>query len=629
MATLTESPEALAAPARPLRGRFAAAFAFGLLAVLALAAGAMAAFERSYEGRVLPGIHVGSVDLTGLTTAQASERLLAEYGELAEGELVLLAADQTANIAYADVGRRLDVDAVVAEAMASGRGGTLAQRIAVDLRTLVGGQQIDLQATLDESELRAAIEAFAREVAIEPTDAKIETTAEGFAVIASTKGRSADVEGALAAALAALLEPDAPATVELTLDVSAVASRVTTDEARAAITEARRLAQDIVLTNGSASATIAGATVRSWISFTVTADGALRPVVDRRGPESVLATFAPNVAREPVEPQFVVDNRSVVGIIPGADGAALDASTSATRIFQLLAARSGGEAITTSWVAITRVPPKLSDAEAASTAPRMKLISEWTTIFVTGISNNNGANIWIPASDIDGAVLAPGELFDFWKALGPVTRARGYGDGGAIINGRTEPTGALAGGICSTSTTLFNAAVRAGLEMGARKNHYYYITRYPLGLDATVYQSGSGSTQTMSFRNDTDYPILIRGYGWRDGTKGYVKFELYSVPTERTVSFTTPIVKNVTKASDSIEYTTALAPGVKQRIEYPTNGMDVWVTRTVRDAAGAVIHQETFVSHYHRITGVVRVGVAAAAPPPPPPPPPSEPAPSS
>jgi hypothetical protein len=162
MATLTESPEALAAPARPLRGRFAAAFAFGLLAVLAIAAGAMAAFERSYEGRVLPGIHVGSVDLTGLTTAQASERLLAEYRELAEGELVLITVDQTASIAYADVGRRLDVDAVVAEAMANGRGGTLAQRIAVDLRTLVSGQQIDLQATLDDSKLRAAMPARSR-----------------------------------------------------------------------------------------------------------------------------------------------------------------------------------------------------------------------------------------------------------------------------------------------------------------------------------------------------------------------------------------------------------------------------------------------------------------------------------
>ena len=61
-----------------------------------------------------------------------------------------------------------------------------------------------------------------------------------------------------------------------------------------------------------------------------------------------------------------------------------------------------------------------------------------------------------------------------------------------------------------------------------------------------------------------------------------------------------------------LERAWALAPGVRQRIEYPVDGKDVWVTRTVKDAAGNVIHQETYASHYARITGVVLVGQAAA-----------------
>ena len=146
----------------------------------------------------------------------------------------------------------------------------------------------------------------------------------------------------------------------------------------------------------------------------------------------------------------------------------------------------------------------------------MRKISQWTTYFPISEKNGFGANIWIPARLINGYVVAPRATFDFWDAVGPVTRAKGYKAGGAIINGRTEPQGALAGGICSCSTTLFNAALRAGYEMGARRNHYYYIDRYPLGLDATVFISASGSKQTMSFTNDTDYPILIRGYGCRE-----------------------------------------------------------------------------------------------------------------
>jgi vancomycin resistance protein YoaR len=277
----------------------------------------------------------------------------------------------------------------------------------------------------------------------------------------------------------------------------------------------------------------------------------------------------------------------------------------------------------TKGVTVARIPistavvePSLTTEEATETAPLMGKISEWTTYFPIGIKNGNGANIWIPAQDIDGYVVLPGEMFDFWDAIGPVTRERGYKDGGAIINGKTEPQGALAGGICSCSTTLFNAAIRAGLEMGARRNHYYYIDRYPLGLDATVFQSSSGSVQTMSFRNDTESPILIRGLGWRDGSKGYVKFELWSVPTAREVAFSKPTVKNVRPASDSVQYTTALAPGARERIEFPVDGKDVWVTRTVKDAQGTVLHQETYYSHYARITGIVLIGVAPAPPPP-------------
>ncbi|OGO51026.1 MAG: hypothetical protein A2Z32_06150 [Chloroflexi bacterium RBG_16_69_14] len=107
--------------------------------------------------------------------------------------------------------------------------------------------------------------------------------------------------------------------------------------------------------------------------------------------------------------------------------------------------------------------------------------------------------------------------------------------------------------------------------MGARRNHYYYIDRYPLGLDATVAISGSSVT-TMSWTNDTVYPVLIRGYKIRKGNKGYVRFELYSVPNGRTVTIGAPTVKNVRQASDTIQYTSSLPPGATRRIESPVDG---------------------------------------------------------
>jgi len=333
--------------------------------------------------------------------------------------------------------------------------------------------------------------------------------------------------------------------------------------------------------------------------------------------------MAVEIDREPVSATFVTTSGLVTDIVPSQDGYRLDVAASVARIEQFLVERAAG-AETTELVPVVAVtPPTLTTAQAEAAAPLMVKVSEWQTYFPISEKNGFGVNIWIPALEIDGYVVGPRETFDFWDAIGPVTRERGYRDGGAIINGRTEPQGALAGGICSTSTTLFNAALQAGFELGARRNHYYYIDRYPLGLDATVFISASGSVQTMSWTNDTDYPVLIRGYRIKQGNRGYVKFELYSVPNGRTVVVGAPTVKNVRPASDSTQLTTTLPEGKRKRIEYPVDGKQVWRTVTVYNADGTILREKTYYSNYARITGIVLVGQAPANPAPTPTPAPT------
>jgi vancomycin resistance protein YoaR len=133
----------------------------------------------------------------------------------------------------------------------------------------------------------------------------------------------------------------------------------------------------------------------------------------------------------------------------------------------------------------------------------------------------------------------------------------------------------------------------------------------PLGLDATVFKSDSGSTQTVSWMNDTDYPVLIRGYKIRSGSKGYVRFDIYSVPNGRKSSIGSPVVRNIRRASDTTQLTSSLPPGAGKRLETPTDGKQVWRTVTVRDSKGKVIHKTTYYSNYARITGVVLVGRSA------------------
>ncbi|HEY7735725.1 MAG TPA: VanW family protein [Candidatus Limnocylindrales bacterium] len=610
MTTATDSAP-LAAPAARTsdRGRFLLAFAAGLAAVLLLGSGVLYAFDRQYEGRILPGVHAGSVDLSGLTPTEARSRLAAAFGSVGDGELVLEAGDRTFPVPYAKVDRRVDVDGLVEAAASFGRSGSPLDRLVGNARTALRGVDIVPRVVLDEAALAGEVERAAASLDRAPADASVALGEAGFELAKGTDGVRADRATPLAEATAALKSLAAPARIEISIPAAAVEPAITTAEATEALASAERIARDIDVTVGEERWTIKASTVRTWIRMAPTVDGRYAPVLNVSGSRETLETIAKKIEVAPVNASFLTGRGGdVVGVTAGRDGRTLDLEATSRALVQALQARAGAGASPAVEGVVTVTKPALTTAEAEKVAPQMERISTWTTYFPIGEKNGFGANIWIPSKLIDGYVVPPGETFDFWRAVGPVTRARGFTDGGAIINGRTEPQGALAGGICSCSTTLFNAAARAGLQMGARKNHYYYIDRYPLGLDATVFISGSGSRQTMSFTNDTPYPILIRGINTRKGGSGYVRFDLYSVPTGRKVTFTKPIVRNIRRATDTVQYTSSLPPGVRDRVEFPVDGKDVWVTRFVYDGAGNLLHKNLYYSHYARITGIVMVG---------------------
>jgi len=61
-------------------------------------------------------------------------------------------------------------------------------------------------------------------------------------------------------------------------------------------------------------------------------------------------------------------------------------------------------------------------------------------------------------------------------------------------------------------------------------------------------------------------------------------------------------------ASDTVQYTSSLPRGTSKRVEYPVDGKQVTVTRTVKDRSGNVIHRDTYFSNYARITGLTLIG---------------------
>jgi vancomycin resistance protein YoaR len=611
MTTTTPDSVGVALPeARRASGRvrFAVAFIVGLLLATVAGAGALYAYDQHYVGRVLPGVRVGPVDLSGLDPATATERLRDAYGSLSEGEIVLTTPAGDTRIGYADIGRGPDLEAMLAEAMAVGRDGNAVERVVADARTAIRGVTLEPRVTYDPDALAERIVAYADSLARKPVDASVETVDKRFVVHAGVAGRLTDPAVPVAAALDDLGELDAPASLTYALPLSSVAPEISTAEASEAKAAAERVIARITLTAKTGDQAITTTRLRSWVSFVPTADGGYAAKLDTTALPDVLKKLAKEINRAPINASFKTSGGRITGVTASQTGYKMDIDATAQQIQALLDARLAGGTGNQIEPKVTVTQPALTTEEAKAARPKMRMVSRWTTYFPISERNGFGANIWIPARLIDGYVVAPRATFDFWDAVGTVSRAKGYKAGGAIINGRTEPQGALAGGICSCSTTLFNAALRAGYEMGARRNHFYYIDRYPLGLDATVFISASGSKQTVSFTNDTDYPVLLRGYGFRDGGRGYVRFEVYTVPNGRKTTFSRPIVRNVRRATDTVQYTSSLPAGTRKRIEYPVDGKQVTVTRTVRDKSGNVIHRDTYYSNYARITGITLIG---------------------
>lgn len=584
--------------------------ALGVLATFALATGLVLAADQQYEGRVLPGVRVGSTDLSGMDAEQATAALATSFAGYATGTLTVHTRAGAENVPYAELGRGADVDRLVAEALAVGRGGQPVDRLVADLRNAVRGVEIAPVVVVDPTAVRAALAAIAARTDAPGTDATVIYRKDGFTVTPAVPGAAMEVDSATDQVVAQLSTTDAPADVSVDATYAPVDAEVTTPDAYDAVVAAGRMQGAVLLAQGADRWTVTAPTIRSWISLGLRPDGSYGPVVDTAKAAKSIAKLTAKIDRPAKSATFLVGkDGTVVGVVAGRVGRSLDADATAARVAETLLARGADPSVPNAPVEIayTGTDPAVTTEQAAAAAPLMQRISTWTTHYEVSERNGFAANITIPTEIIDGTVIGPGEEFDFWKVVGIPTVEQGYRAGGAIINGRTAPTGAFAGGICSTSTTIFNAAVRAGFEILEREAHYYYITRYPLGLDATVWLTG-GSGRSVRWRNDTEYPVLIRGIA----SPGVVRFDLYSVPSGRIVTFSKPLVKNYSPGSDLTQYTTSLPPGVAKRVEYPTNGMDTWVTRIVKDKDGTVIRTDTFYSHYARVNGLTLIGKEAA-----------------
>lgn len=219
--------------------------------------------------------------------------------------------------------------------------------------------------------------------------------------------------------------------------------------------------------------------------------------IDQQKLDSFLRKVSREVNREPVNAQMIIHPDDTIEVSGEKLGQKLNLEKTTALIKEhILSFERQIELPVETW------KPEVT-AETIHQKGIKRLISSVQSTFSTAKVNRT-YNIKVAAQAIDGIILAPGDVFSFNKLVGPRSQEAGYKMAGVIVN--NELTEGMGGGVCQVSSTVYNAALLANLEIVQRTNHSRPIGYFPLGRDATV----AYDYLDLKFKNSTDKYVLIR-----------------------------------------------------------------------------------------------------------------------
>lgn len=317
--------------------------------------------------------------------------------------------------------------------------------------------------------------------------------------------------------------------------------------------------------------------------------------------QETLALFVNKINKGPVDAVFSFQNGKVTAFKPSEEGQMVDIEKIKINLnsqFQKIVFQPSQTRLTQKPqkiiipVEIRTLTPKITTDKANNLGIK-ELIGTGTSLFQHSIQSRV-FNINLASSRINGALIAPNEIFSFNKTLGDVSSFTGYKQAYIIQNGKTVLGDG--GGVCQVSTTFFRAILNSGLPITERYAHAYRVSYYEQdnlpGLDATIYVP----TVDLKFKNDTDNYILVQTQ--IDPGSQQLSVFLYGTSDGRITSITKPVITNRTPApSDSYQDDPTLPKGVIKQVDFKAEGSKVSFSREVTKNGKKII-SENFISNY-------------------------------
>lgn len=191
---------------------------------------------------------------------------------------------------------------------------------------------------------------------------------------------------------------------------------------------------------------------------------------------------------------------------------------------------------------VTETQPKYTKEMVAKC---QDVLGEFSTTY-TSSSASRANNLANGAKLINGSIVYPGEVFSASEKMSPITEANGYSNAGAYANGKVIDS--IGGGVCQVSTTLYNAILKAELEIVERYNHSMIVGYVEPAMDAAI----SEGYKDLKFKNNTNAPIYVEAY--TEGRK--ITFVLYGEETRdlknRKVKYVSEVIERIQPGADIV-----------------------------------------------------------------------------
>lgn len=235
------------------------------------------------------------------------------------------------------------------------------------------------------------------------------------------------------------------------------------------------------------------------------------------------------------------------------------------------------------------------------------VLGSYTTYYTTS-SGARVANVENGTRLVNGVTLYPGETFSMLELVTPFTEANGYQMAGSYLNGLVVDS--LGGGICQVSTTLYNAVLRAELEISERSNHSMSVAYVPLSADAAIAESAG---KDFRFTNNTDAPVYVEGITTPDRQ---VTFNIYGKETRsagHSVDYVSEVLETIQPTTENIIQDAAQPVGYT-KIQSAHVGYKTRLIKVVYEN-GVETHREVVnKSTYKMVPRTVTVGIATDNP---------------